>query len=218
MAVSRRSGWILIAVGLALICYYLPWFAHQTAGFTMNAYDLAEWSSLHPATRSSHPPMLTSFLLRLPHVLLLFAAALAANGQRDARLRWVVRGVALLLVLRMVPPVEFFRDETADPNYRQQLLLTVLGGVLVAGSVAVRSRRAAQGLIAAVLAASGVAGLWGLSRAGVLLYNFEIDVRIGAGAYGLALFAALALLLALWPDRSPATGRMPPVQAVADRT
>ena len=215
MTVWRRSGWILIWIMVTLACYYLPWFAHKSAGFTMNAYDLAEWSSLHPATRSSNPPMLTSFLLRLPHILLPFAAALATNGLRDARTRWAIRAVALLLVLRMIPPVEFFRDETADPNYRQMLLLAVLGGITVLGSIGVRSARLEQGLIAAALFAS--AGVWGLSRAGVLLFNFEIDVQIGAGAYGLTLFAALALLLVLWPERGVFWGHVPSARAIPDR-
>ncbi|WP_162910000.1 hypothetical protein [Aggregatilinea lenta] len=217
MAFGRRSGWILAAMALALLCYYLPWFVHQSAGFTTNAYDLAEWSSLHPATRSSNPPLLTSFLLRLPHVLLLFAAGIAANGLRDERLRWIVRAVALLLVLRLVPPVEFFRDESADPNYRQMLLLTVMGGGLVLVSLVVRPGRAAQGLIAASLMGGVGAGLWGLSRAGELLYNFEIDVQIGAGAYGLAMFAALAAGVALWPDRSARRTSISPIRALPDR-
>jgi hypothetical protein len=207
-----------MAVALGLVCYYMPWFAHKTAGFTMNAYDLAEWSSLHPATHASNPPMLTSFLLRLPHILLLFAAGLAANGLRDARLRWITRSVALLLVLRFVPPVEFFRSQSTDANYRQMLLLTMVGGVLVLTSLAVRPGRIGQGLLAASLVISVGTGLWGLSRAGVLLYNFEIDVQIGAGAYGLALFAGLALLLALWPDRYPAVvDRLGNAQPAANR-
>ena len=82
MIVMRR-GWLIFAgLILATVCYYLPWYTHDTAGFTTNAFDLAEWSSLHPAVRSSSPPMLTSFLLRFPQVMLIVALALAANRLR----------------------------------------------------------------------------------------------------------------------------------------
>ncbi len=70
----RRPGWVLVCLAFALIGYHLAWYTHPTAGFTTNAFDLAEWASLHPAVRSSSPPMLTSFLLRLPLIMLVAAA------------------------------------------------------------------------------------------------------------------------------------------------
>ncbi len=199
----RRAWLILGGVILATACYYLPWYVHDTAAFTTNAFDLAEWASLHPAVRSSSPPMLTSFLLRFPQVMLIFALALAANGLRDPRSRWVWRAMALIPALRFFPPSDFFTGASADPNYRQMLLLTGLcaAGVLIAILLEQAASRWQSALLVAALIAGVIAGWWGLSRAGVLLDNFEIDVTIGAGVIGLSLAAVAAALIVVWPGR-----------------
>ncbi len=199
---EKRRGWvILVCVLLALICYYRPWYTHKTAGFTMHAFDLAEFASLHPAVRSSSPPMLASFLLRVPQVALAAAFVLLANGWRDPRLRWVLRGVALTLALRFLPPSDFFSSASGDPNYRQMALLTGLGLVTIAVSgllvrAPVRWQRRSQ---AVVLAAGAAAGWMGISRTNTLMDNFEIDVALGYGIIGFTVASAVAVAAALWP-------------------
>jgi uncharacterized membrane protein YhaH (DUF805 family) len=187
----RRAWWVVVALIVATACYELPWYVHHTAGFTTNAFDLAEWASLHPAVRSSSPPMLTSFLLRFPQVVLVFALALAANGLHDARSRWIWRAVAVIPALRFFPPSDFFTSASADPNYRQMLLLVGLSGGSVLAAILLEhaAERWQSALLVAALAAGVIAGWWGLSRAGVLLDNFEIGVTIGAGVIGLSLAA-----------------------------
>lgn len=194
---SRRVWLILFGLALALICYYLPWFTHSTAGFTMNGFDLAEWSSLHPAVRSSSPSMLTSFLLRAPLLALIAALALAANRLSDPRVRWVLRALAVLIALRFVPPADFFRPARDDPNYRQMALLVGLSGVAVLTAWAFyRAPERWQGaLLVVVLLAGTVCSWWGLSRAKLLLDNFEIAVKVGMGFVG---YAALAAAIAVW--------------------
>jgi hypothetical protein len=201
-----RRAWLVIAgLIVATACYELPWYVHDTAAFTTNAFDLAEWASLHPAVRSSSPPLLTSFLLRFPQTALIFALALAANGLHDPRSRWVWRAVALVPALRFFPPSDFFTGASADPNYRQMLLLFALcaGSVLIAILLERAPARVQFALLIVALAAGVIAGWWGLSRAGVLLDNFEIDVSIGAGVIGLSLAAVAAGLAAGWPDWRP---------------
>ncbi len=206
---SRRAGLIVGCLALGIVGYYLPWFAHSTAGFTMNGFDLAEWSSLHPAVRSSSPPMLTSFLLRLPQVVLAAALALAANGLLDPRRRWVARGAAVLLALRMVPPTDFFGSARGDPNYRQMAFLTVAGLALVLGALGLYrlSPRWQKWLLAALLVSGLLAGWVGLSRAGTLLENFEIDVHPGAGIILWSAASGAAMLLVLWPESGPLRNR-----------
>ncbi|MCD4684901.1 MAG: hypothetical protein K8S97_03070 [Anaerolineae bacterium] len=197
----RRAWWMLVSLLLALVCYYLPWYAHDTAGFTMHGFDLAEWTSLHPAVRSRNPELLTSFLLRAPQWILVAALALTANRLDDARWRWIVRAGALALALRFVPPKEFFTDTPDDPNYRQMTLLLVLSGlsVLLAMLMFRLPERVQHGVLITLLIAGVVMGWWGLSRTGELLDNFEIDVRIGVGIVGYTLCATLAGLIAMWP-------------------
>jgi hypothetical protein len=196
---SRRAWLILACLVLTTACYYLPWFTHPTAGFTMNAFDLAEWASLHPAVRSSSPPMLTSFLLRVPLLALVVAFALAANKLADPRLRWLMRAIAVLPLLRFVPPADFFTSATGDPNYRQMALLTGLGIGLVVVSIPLRRMAARwQDWLSGVALLGGVSsGWWGLSRARLLLDNFEIAVKTGPGILGLSLVSAVVIVLIL---------------------
>lgn len=203
---AKRAGWIIVCVVAGVVCYLLPWTDHSTAGFTMNGFDLAEWSSLHPAVRSSSPAMLTSFLLRAPLVALAAVLALGAQALPHARLRWLVWCGAAGLVLRMIPPAEFFTGETGDPNFRQLLLLSVVGFGLVAASIPLRALPdgVRRGWVAALWAAGAAAGGAGLSRAWTLLDNFEIDVTVGAGIIGFVGVSALAAALALWPSRRAA--------------
>ena len=202
---EKRASWIIACAVAAAVFYCLPWTEHITAGFTMNGFDLAEWASLHPAVRSSFPPMLTSFLLRAPHVALTGILALAAQALHHTRLRWLVWFGAAAFLLRLIPPAEFFTDATNDPNYRQMLLLTALGFGLAAAAIPLRKapERIQRGIVAALFAAGAVAGGIGLSRAWVLLDNFEIDATTGIGAIGFAGVSAIAAVLVLWPSFAP---------------
>jgi hypothetical protein len=195
MAHVAHSGGSVIGT----ICYYAPWFTHKTAGFTMNAFDLAEWASLHPAVRSSTPPMLTSFLLRVPQLALVFVFALAANWLTDPRARWLVRGIAVLPLLRFIPPADFFRSATDDPNYRQMALLTGLGCGLVVLSIPLgrMATRWQSGLFSVVLFGGVGSGWWGLSRTRLLLDNFEIAIKTGPGIVGLTV-VSVGVILFMW--------------------
>lgn len=198
----------VIGLGLALACYFAPWYTHTTAAFTLNAFDLAEWTSLHPAVRADSPALLTSFLLRMPQLALIVALALHANGFGDARARWLLRAVALVIALRFLPPREFFGAATDDPNFRQMMLLTVLsaGGIAAAVLVGRLPQRWQAWGLTAVLALGVGAGWWGLSRAHPLLDSFEIAVGIGVGAPGFTVFAALVTLVALGARRRVRSG------------
>lgn len=197
---NGRGWWTVWALLVLLACYHASWFAHESAGFTMHAYDLAEWSSLHPAVRSSSPAMLTSFLLRAPLFAVVFGMALAANWLVDARLRWVIRAVALIVALRFVPPKEFFTAASDDPNYRQMALLTALstGAVLVAPFFGRLRERVQAAIFSVMISAGTVTGWWGLSRAGELLGNFEIDVRSGIGIVAYTIIAAVVVIVPVW--------------------
>lgn len=196
---TGRVWWGLVAVLIMAICYHLPWVTHETAGFTMHGFDLAEWTSLHPAVRSSSPELLTSLLLRVPLLSVVFALALIANAADDERLRWAIRLCALLFAIRLIPPKEFFTSSSDDPNYRQMALLTALSGAALAGSLLIaRLSFGVQKAIFVIVITSGVvAGWWGLSRSDELFDNFQIGVSNGPGVYGYTITAVLSVLIAL---------------------
>jgi hypothetical protein len=199
----KRAWWMIVALALGMVAYYLPWFTHKTAGFTMNAFDLAEWTSLHPAVRSESPAMLTSFLLRAPQVALVMALAIAASRLDDPRSRWIMRAMAMLLALRFVPPTDFLGSAQDDPNYRQMALMTVIGLASVVAVVPLHRtvRRWHDVLLGGVLLIGTAAGWWGLSRAKTLLDNFEIGVSTGPGVILFSVITVIVLGALLWSAR-----------------
>ncbi len=205
---GRRSLGALLALAGMLVAYHGPWFTHITAGFTMHAYDLAEWASLHPAVRADTPWLRTSLFLRLGWWAVVVGVALAANGWPDARVQWSLRALALGLALRFVPPKEFFSGASNDPNYRQMAALFVLSVLAIGGAWALEraGARWQRGAWLAVLGIGVGGGWWGLARAGELLYNFQIDVQIGWGAFGYSLAAVLGAFAIVWPHAKTKKG------------
>jgi hypothetical protein len=197
--VNERRAWIMV-IGLAigLAGYYLPWYSHPTAGFTMNAFDLAEWTSLHPAVRGESPAMLTSFLLRFPFLALLAGMLLVSNDLPDRRGRWMLRVGVLLIALRFLPPSDFLSSAHDDPNYRQMALFSAMLFLAAGGTpLLYRFRGVQTGAVIALLIGGVLAGWWGLTKAATLLDNFEIDIRVGPGLWVLTVISALMVLAEL---------------------
>src|SRR5438552_17266089 len=101
MEPMRRTNWLLRFPWLlaALVAYYLSWINNQAAALSANAYDLAEWTSLHPAVRGAIIPLLAPFLLRavLGGLALLFG--LRALKAVSSRARWTYSALALCLAI-----------------------------------------------------------------------------------------------------------------------
>ena len=70
---------------LALIAYSLPWVVGPGAALTLNAYDLAEWTSLHPAVRTAALPFALTFGLRLLPLLVYMAFAIDSSSRQWER-------------------------------------------------------------------------------------------------------------------------------------
>ena len=47
-----RLALLLLIIGLC--GYLLPWIVAPSSAMTLNAYDLAEWTSLHPLQQSAY--------------------------------------------------------------------------------------------------------------------------------------------------------------------
>src|SRR5262245_8162468 len=100
------ADWLVwLIVILALLAYCAPWLVNNGAALTPNASDLAEWTSLNPATHVSSPPLLPSFLLRLPLVCL--ALILAFSHKTNQSFGWISAAYVLLTALALLPPLEF---------------------------------------------------------------------------------------------------------------
>lgn len=107
-------------LALFFLCYAAPWAEAGSPGLHVNAYDWAEWLSLHPVERSAEPPLLISLALRL-HLLgltVLLACIIPSSW------RWSYATSLSMLVVAQLPPLEFLSN-MQDNNYKQQAFLAV---------------------------------------------------------------------------------------------
>lgn len=193
--------WPLILI--ALVFYSLPWVVSPGAALSMGAYDLAEWASLHPVVRGSSPPLLASFLLRAPLVGLAWIAALNARRDGSRALNGILAGA---ITIALLPPLEFFTQYADDPNYRQQMALTLAAFTGVVVSLAVRPAfwRRAAAFIAAVGAAA--AAFVGLMQAVSLVQEFRLAIFGGFGGGGFVI-CCLILSWLCFPARTASTNK-----------
>jgi hypothetical protein len=174
-----------------LIAYLVPWVVNPGASLTLGGYDLAEWTSLHPAVVGETPPLLTTFLLRLPLVCVTIALAFFIMPEQNNR---IVGGIVLLLMgFALLPPLEIL-DDPGNWNYRQQLALAV-GTVLIGAIGLSGKRKQMRPFIGSFMALVGAgACLVGLSRAFNLMQGFNLPSQIGAGGVVTAmLFVAFVI-------------------------
>jgi len=75
-AIEKQAFLPAMLLLLGLLGYLLPWAVASSAPMTLNAYDLAEWTSLHPAQRQTTPPLLAPLRLRAQLAILSLAFAL----------------------------------------------------------------------------------------------------------------------------------------------
>lgn len=160
---------------LALLACYFPWIAHPSAALAPNAFDLAEWASLHPAERTGPLSLLTPGLLRA------VAAACGVGLASSIRRGWLP---GLLVAITLLPPFDFFRGSSADPNFRQMFAIAVFTG----GMVVLAARRQTSPAIPAVL--GGLFAIVGVARAKALvdgLYKAGIGIGMPLALVGFGL-------------------------------
>ncbi len=169
-----------ILLGLMLVLYLFPWLVNPAASLSPNAYDLAEWASLHPAVHAQTPILLTSLLLRLPLACL---ALLVAFSTRRGIIPALLIG---LIAVALLPPLEFIYS-LDDPNYRQQAtlaLLALVGGAVGWSGLLPRYR---HWIAAAVALIGAAASLIGLAQGYDLMRGFELPTQIGSGGIALGI-------------------------------
>ena len=195
---SRRNAgmmWDWLLVVALLLLYVAPWLTSDSAALTFGGYDLGEWASLPPGVRSQAPPLVASFLLRLPLMMVTLYLAFAAPYRRFSAGWLAAGGLCLLLIAAQLPPLEFFTVFGDDPNYAQQAALALgsaLGVLLGLATAPTRWRR----LVAAVVALLGaVAGIAGVVSARALMAAYQISPQPGAAVW---LAAILFVVAALW--------------------
>ncbi len=203
-AISSKYLWILIL--LALTAYSLPWIINPGTILNPGAYDLAEWTSLHPTVRNNNPPLLTTLLLRGQLVLL--ALIVAANTPRPTLTRkWTLSALGVfVLAAASLPPFEYFTEARNDPNYRQQFLLTL--GIIVGGTTGLSGRLYnMRGWLVMVFAIAGLtSSSIALVQALELMQQYQLPTQAGIGGMGLAALYAILLVLMAMDNRNNKQG------------
>lgn len=191
----NKNLWgILLCCLLILIAYHMPWHVHDAAAFSNNAFDLAEAASLHPTVRLESPALLTPMLLRLPLIALAIIIALTANRLSDERWRWIWQGIAVLVVLRLNPPVGFYPFGGGSDN-DQQLGVLMFGGLFLVGIGIVTSRWQQilyHPLVIIIAIATMIIAINGYNRATDVMESLVLELSIGAG---IVLFIAFCFVV-----------------------
>ncbi|MCY4069975.1 MAG: hypothetical protein OXG60_01615 [Chloroflexi bacterium] len=126
---TSRGNEVLALLLLALAGYLLPWVTAPNSAMTLNAFDLAEWTSLHPLQQQVTPPLIVPLLLRVQLPILAILITLWSTSRNKRFLAFLF--LALLSVSQL-PPLEFLNN-VADPNYRQLLFLAIATILLSTG-------------------------------------------------------------------------------------
>lgn len=190
---------ILLTSLLGVVAFHIPWHNHAVAAFRLNAFDLAEWVSLHPTVRTEHPTLWSSMLLRLPLLGLGWSIALSANHLRDERWQWIWRGIAVLVVLRLNPPIEFYKRTGGDNE--QQLGYLMITGLLGIGLFFVTKRWLTKIYFPTLLMMWLMIGYtsWeGLRRATNVVKSLAVEVDYGGGFYLMVLLVIGVVGLCTW--------------------
>ncbi len=181
---SRAATTLLLILLIGAVAgYLLPWAIAPSGPMTLNAFDLAEWLSLHPPQHHTSPPLLATLLLRLQLLIVcLMFSAVSANTSW----KFVSAIVIILLALGQLPPPEFVFDP-GNLNYRQQFALALAS--LLASLLLLRVRRAR--LLSAILVILPCAGV--LSAIAGLSQAYDVYASLQAGtAIGLGLWILVA--------------------------
>ena len=124
---SINLPFIYFCIILGLIGYVLPWIVTPTAPLTLGAYDLAEWTSLHPSQPTTIPALIVPLLLRVQLVIITLIIALSAQTNK---LRFIAIVAIVPLSISQLPPLEFLTIATNNINYQQQFILATISLVV----------------------------------------------------------------------------------------
>ena len=190
--ISRAPTTLLLILLIGAVTgYLLPWAVAPSGPMTLNAFDLAEWISLHPSQHHTSPPLQATLLLRLQLLIVC-----VMFGAVSANMRWKLFAalVIVALALAQLPPPEYVLDP-GNLNYRQQFVLALAS--LLASLLLLRVRRAQllSAILVALPCAGAVSAIAGISQAYDVFATLQAGTAIGLGIWILVasyagLFAA----------------------------
>jgi hypothetical protein len=186
----------------AFVAFHMAWTAHDTAAFTLNAFDLAEQVSIHPGIRAESPPLRTSLFLWSAIPLIAAGIALSAARFENRYLRWGLYALAGLVSLRVIPPEVALRSPRQlmdSPHDRTLAILTALGLVAVCVMILLGKRIQRYGWMveAGLCITALLLPCLGWERSLRLLDELQVNVTVGGGAmiYMAVVLATLVMVV-----------------------
>lgn len=197
LTLSRGDLFSVGALSLAWIGIWAAWIPHKAAGLTQNALHLAEWATFLPAVRVGNMTEIPE-MLRLAVSLASVALAVGAGALNRAWLRWVVRAIAVLAGLFMLPPYPEVFQLWWSESYGLRFIAAAAAWVGVAACVLTDHlpSQARRGVVIALcLSAAGLGtwSFWSLRAPFEAHYHMSISPGWGALAFVGGLSATVVL-------------------------
>lgn len=190
---TNNNHFLRFSVILLLIAYIMPWLIHSTQTLTLNAFDLAEWTTLHPSSRSASLPLLESFLLRFQIIIILWLMISTITHERVISFTNFLKVAMIVIVsISLLPPIDQITN-ISDLNYRQQIalaLLSLLGAIAISFS-SIGWRWSIQVIL---LALALITALPGIFQAGLLFQSYDLSISIGAGTIAYIVIISCSLV------------------------
>jgi hypothetical protein len=190
----RRAGVTLLI--LAWIGTWGAWIPARSASLTLNAFYMAEWSTILPEARFGGMAYLAE-VLRASVALATIALAISAKTLRSRLARWTLRVIAALPGLVILPPYPHILELWRSSSYGNRFLVAAafFVGVAVSAITDYVSHGIRQALVAALSLLAMGFGVWSFVA---LRVPFEARYTgILLPGWGFALFVVGVLAAAI---------------------
>ena len=167
-----------ILITIILFGYIAPWLITPTSPLTLGAYDLAEWTTLHPSQPHTSPALIVAFMIRLQLVLITLMIACIA---RSNTIRGIITLLIIILSIAQLPPLEFITEASGNINYQQQFLFASISLIVGLLLTFFKPLRFVPTIIAGIVIISIPTAIIGLMEAQKLYTMSLIENSIGMG-------------------------------------
>jgi hypothetical protein len=186
---------ILFLIALALVAYTQTFLNTNNTALSLTAYDLAEWLSLLPSQRTDSIPLLASLLFRI-HLVIVVVCLLTMRRYFAHGFSQIILGVAFLLVIAQLPPLEFLANRN-DINYQQQFFLASISLCFIVVSF---FSDYAKTIIYVVLLFGILALVVAIPNAQSLMNAYRLNTSLGFGSLLLGI-TYIAMFLWFWQQK-----------------
>lgn len=212
MTRSRLDWLTLIALALSWLGIWLAWIPHESAALTQNAFYFSEWSTFLPEVRFGGLRPVPEYL-RMGVALACVALSWSAHVIPDWKTRWLVRAIAVLPAVIMLPPYPDLLRLWFSESYGLRFTATSIGLIGVALSIIIdrQPERILHILIGVCSLVAGGLALYAYLTLRVPFNGYLVEpVQPGSGlilfVVSLLVVLLLELFRPLWDRLLPSSG------------